>query len=393
MNIFSFFLLLCFILCMYITIKKHGSNLLITMLCTFIIIYIIVNPKDCINYTISGTKLFFYSVFPSLFPFLILINIIISCGGINVYSKLFGNVICKPLGLPKTCSLAIIISLFCGYPLGAKYSSDLHEKNLINFKTYERLLNIASNGSPLFIIGAVGTSMLSNSKLGYILLLSNCLSCIVMGLILPNKFRLKDYKPYVNSNQSKSNINLGLSFKNAIEDSIKTVLSIGGFIIIFSVFINIIKDNALFSIATENISNFFNIPSEIIKGLSLGMIELTNGCSIICTSNLSTSIKLIILSFLIGFSGISITSQVYSMIYKFKINMKKYLFLKTIQGIISSVITAILCNVSILNFSSLETFSPSINYNTTASHLYIITILIIILPFIISLKRKLSKLS
>lgn len=82
-----------------------------------------------------------------------------------------------------------MVSFLCGYPLGAKYAADLYENDIISFSTFERLVNIASNPGPLFIIGAVGTSMLKNKYLGYILLISCYLSCIAMGIILPNKKR------------------------------------------------------------------------------------------------------------------------------------------------------------------------------------------------------------
>ena len=253
-----------------------------------------------------------------------------------------GKIISYPLGLSKNCSLAILVSAFCGYPLGARYSSDIYERNLIDYKTYERLLNIASNGSPLFIVGAVGTAMLGNVHIGYLLLLSNFLSCIVMGLILPNRYKKNNSDSTKNLFVYGNNLNIGVAFKNSIEDAIKNALSIGGFIVIFSVIINIIKGNVLFNITLERISNFTTIPFEVIQGLVLGMIEITNGCSIITKSSIDLNTKLLLLSFLITFSGLSITSQVYSLVYKFKVSMKKYLFYKVIQGAISSLITFII---------------------------------------------------
>lgn len=375
-------ILIIFFFLSYKIIRKLNINIFISILCTLLIIYILLNPQQCMDFTIQGVKLFFFSVFPSLFPFLVIINMIISFGGVNIYSKLLGNLICKPLGLPKNCSLVLIISVFCGYPLGARYASDLYEKNLIDFKTYERLLNIASNGSPLFIIGAVGTSMLSNSNIGYLLLISNIISCIFMSFILPNRYTRKEQNYISSATSNACTENLGVAFKNSIEDAIKTCLSIGGFITIFSVIINIIKSNAIFNIALYKLVHAFNISPEIIEGLSLGFIEITNGCNIISKSAINIDFKIILISFLIGFSGLSIISQVYSMVYKFNVSMKKYIFYKTIQGIINSIITFLLCKIYIFSFSK-ETFVSSIKYITiTPSQIYILIILFISIPFI-----------
>ncbi len=383
MKLMYIFLLIILLFILYKLIKGYGFNAILTILASLLIIYIIANPKECMGFTIDGVKLFFNSVFPSLFPFLVLINMIISFGGIQIYSKILGKIISYPLGLSKNCSLAILISTFCGYPLGARYSSDIYERNLIDFKTYERLLNIASNGSPLFIIGAVGTAMLGNIYMGYLLLLSNFLSCIAMGLILPNRYKNNNSTSSKNVFVYGNNLNIGVAFKNSIEDAIKNALSIGGFIVIFSVIINIIKGNVLFNITLEKISALTTIPFEVIQGLILGMIEITNGCSIITKSSIDLNTKLLLLSFLITFSGLSITSQVYSLVYKFKVSMKKYLFYKTIQGAISSLITLLLCKLPLFNFSQ-ETFLQNGYYNINSSQIYLIVILVILFPLIVT---------
>jgi len=277
----------------YILLKDKDKSALLTFCCSILILYIVVNPKECITYTIGGAKLFFHAVFPSLFPFLVIVNLIISFGGIEIYSRLFGNILCRPLGLPKECSLVLFISIFCGYPLGARYAGELYGQNNIDKATFERLLNIATNGSPLFIIGSVGTAMLGHPTLGYILIISNLLSCLVMGLILPNKYRHKGKKEtLLRKTHPTTQANFGLSMKNALEDATKTCLSIGSFVIIFSVIINIIKGNALFDTALVQLSNITNIKKEIYESFTLGILEVTNGCNLIAKSTLSYNIKL-----------------------------------------------------------------------------------------------------
>ena len=276
------------------------------------------------------------------FPFLVIVNLIFSFGGIEIYSKIFGKILCTPLRLPKECSVVILASLFCGYPLGSRYACELYEERVIDKATLERLLNIATNGSPLFIIGTVGTAMLNSTFLGYILLISNALSCIIMGLILPTKKTIK-YSSYSNSSvaatQIKENPNFGVALKNALEDATKTCLSIGSFVIIFSVIINIIKSSGIYHTALTVLCSNGIINYSVLDGLFLGFIEITNGCSIVTTSSLSLNIKILICSFLIGFSGLSITFQVYSFVYKHHVSIKKYLSLKVLQGIICTLIT------------------------------------------------------
>ena len=375
-------LLILIIFLLFKLFKTFKINTLITVICSLIILQIILAPNVCIQYTLSGAKLFFKAVFPSLFPFLVIINIIISCDGIHTYSKLLGNILCNPLKLPKECSLALLISLLCGYPLGARYTCDLYEKNIIDVHTCERLLNIASNSGPLFIIGSVGTSMMFSTKIGYILLLSNIFSCLVMGFIIPAKnsaFKIKN-RNYNSPKPHAGNINIGSILKNSIEDAVKNCLNIGGFIVVFSVITGIIKDNALFHIVLNKISLIIGSSDNFIEGLLLGMLEMTNGCYLISSSSLDLYVKLPILSFLIAFSGLSAISQVYSYTYKHDVSIKKYISRKFIQGIISSFFTIILFYI-FLNKSSIFTFNHNSIYDS--SSLYLIIIMILFIPVLL----------
>ncbi len=385
MKILLFIVLVLIVFLIYLLLRKSSKNLLLTIIFSLLIIYIILNPKSCISFTINGAKLFFYSVFPSLFPFLVIVNLIFSFGGVEIYSKFLGKILCTPLRLPKECSVVLLASLFCGYPLGSRYACELYERNIIDKSTLERLLNIATNGSPLFIIGTVGTAMLHSVFLGYILLISNTLSCIIMGLILPAK-KISKYSSYSNSSvaatQVKENPNFGVALKNALEDGTKTCLSIGSFVVIFSVIINIIKSSGIYHTALESLCNFGIINQNILDGLFLGFIEITNGCSIVATSTLSLNIKILICSFLIGFSGLSITFQVYSFVYKYKVSMKKYLSLKIIQGIICTLITLLFLKLP-FSLAEKETFFMNNNMISSKTGFLVILIFVFSLPVIL----------
>jgi len=366
-----------------------NRNILIVTICSLLIIQILIYPKECINYTLSGTKLFFYSVFPSLFPFLVISNIIIAYEGVKIYANVFGNILCAPLRLPKECSIALIISFLCGYPLGAKYSFELYENNIITYETYERLLNIASNPGPLFVIGAVGTTMLHNTYLGYLLLVSSYISCFLVSFFIPNKSdTINRTKPVFA--QLKTN-NIGVIIKDSVDNAISTTLYIGGFIIVFYVLTSIIKSNAIFSIALNKTSVFLDIPLGILQGTLLGFLEMTNGSFLISNSDSKLIITSCIISFLITFSGMSVIAQVYSFTYKLKFNLKKYVYYKFLQGILSSMSCFILITFAYSN----KTISIFFNSSANSSNpiLYILLCIILIFPLIVYITKKLLDVS
>ncbi|MGE5629370.1 MAG: sporulation integral membrane protein YlbJ [Solirubrobacterales bacterium] len=339
-----------------------NKSLIITIIATIIIIEIAAAPKLCIDSAINGALLFFYKVFPSLFPFLVVSNLILAYDGVFIYSRLFGRFLCRPLGLPEECGFVIIVSMLCGYPLGAKYSCDLYERGIIKRSTFLRLLNIASNPSPIFIIGTVGISMLHNNISGYLLVFSCYASCAVLGIILP----FKEYKKSpCKRNHLFSPVNFGEAIKNSVDNGLSTSISIGGFVIIFSV-INSYINNLLLS-------------SGIAKNMIIGIIEMTNGCSLISKTNCELILKLSLISFILAFSGMSIIAQVYSFAAKYKVPILKYIGLKLFQGVISGLITFVLGSFFMAKSS---VFTANIVYKSSNSMIQLFALTLLILPFV-----------
>lgn len=326
-----------------------NKNYFICFLITLLIILFFINLDISISAAINGAKLWFKAMLPTLFPFLVICNLLISFDGITLYSKIIGPLLCKPLNLSKSCSFSLVASFLCGYPLGAKYSTDLYDLGYISKKEYTRLLNIASNCGPLFILGSVSTAMLGNIKLGYLLLIANYLSTIIIGLFTIKNSDINLTKNFNNTQQSK---NFGQAFKESIENAITTTVSVGGFIILFSVLIALIKNNTYITNFIKDVELLLSIPQGSLYAIILGSVEITNGCNLSATSTLSLPLKLSIISFLCSFSGISIIAQVTSFTSKHNISVTKYSIIKLLQGIISFIITFIISKLFVGSISA-----------------------------------------
>lgn len=321
-----------------VKIIKPKFNNLLAMLLTLAIVYFIIDPELCIVSSLDGARLFVRSVLPTMFPFMAICNMIINLNGIEIYSKVLGPLLCKPLSLSNPCCFALVASFLCGYPLGAKYTTDLYKNNYISREEFIRLLNIASNIGPLFLIGAVGTSMLGNTSLGYLLLIPSYLTTIIIGLITRNK-KKEDLNPplktMIVSNDYKS---LGEIIRISIADAANNILILCGYVIIFSVIISMFKKLFLSEYFINILCKNFNISSDFITGILLGSIEVTNGCNIISNSNLNILTKLCLLAFLSSFGGLSIIAQTGAFFYTEKVSMMKYFFFKFIQGLLGIII-------------------------------------------------------
>ena len=370
-----------------IKLLKLSKNQIITIFITLFIILFIINLNTCMQSTFTGLNLVIKAILPTIFPFSVICNLIIHYDGISFYSNILGPIICKPLKLSNCSSFPIVASLLCGYPLGCKYCCDLYELGCISKEEYLRLLNIASNASPIFLIGSVGAAMLGNIKYGFILLLGNYLAPLIIGF-----FTKKNTHEFNNSKEYPLKIdgsyNFGIIIKTSIENAINTTLQVGAFVIIFSIIIGIIKNNSLINIIFNNVEKLLSLSPNSLYGIFLGSIEYTNGCKILTSISSSIIFKLSAISFICSFSGLSIIGQISSFTGKFNVSLKKYSFIKFIQGIISFIITFIFSSIFISTETTSSIYIHSY-YNT--NKLLFFTYALLLLPLIVKLTNILFK--
>lgn len=196
--------------------------------------------------------------------------------------------------------------------------------------------------------------MFSNSSIGLLLFVTHILSAISVGIILglfsrhKNKFSYNFSNSVSNAykNQSCNIKNLGSILSEAIMESSKTLIMIGGFVVIFSIVISILSKSKILEIISfilYPILKLLNIDLSFAVPIISGIFELTNGILLITSTATKTiSINIVLCAFLLGFGGISVLLQVLSIISKCDISIKKYIYGKLLQGIIAAGYTYIL---------------------------------------------------
>lgn len=387
-SIIFLLIIIFFLLLLLFKLFNKNQNYFMCILITGFIFIFVYNLENCIDAALIGVNLVVKTIIPTIFPFSVICNLLISYDGVGLYSKILGPIICKPLKLSKSSSFPIVASFLSGYPLGCKYCCDLYSLGYINRSEFERLLNIASNASPMFIIGSIGATMLGDIRLGFILLIGNYLSSIIVGILTINNSKTSSTRKKLPENNI--NVNFGSALKSALDNGINTTLQVGAFVVLFSIIISIIKNNTYISIVFYNIEEFLNLPKYSIYGLFLGSVEFTNGCKLITTLPLTLPFKLAIISFICSFSGLSVIAQISSFVYKYDISIAKYSFIKFIQGVISFSITFIISSVFSLKYTAYTSTTTIDNYNISLIISFSLSFLLIG-TLIISLLKKLHR--
>lgn len=284
----------------------------ILLILTLIILVILINPTLVVDSVINTTIIFFKTLFPILFPFLIVTYFLIH---LNLLIKIIDK-LSNIFKINKIKTYIFILSLLTGYPNNAKYINDLYIENIINEKEANDLLNSSFFPSPIYLIATIGSIYLKNIYLSIIILLS---------FILTNIILFKNIKINNNSFKIKEEKNKNI-FSSSINNTINTLLIIMGSIVIFTLLINII-------------SYYIKMPNILIILIN-SILEMSS--SIIRITSLNNHLlKILLISLTLSFSGLSMIFQMISL-SSFKINIKNLIKKRIKALIINLIITLIL---------------------------------------------------
>lgn len=301
--------------------KKEYSRYLEICLCLAVFIIAIYFGGAIKDGVIYGFKICFFNIIPTLFPFFILSDL---WSSLVLFQK--DSIITKSFewifGINGEGLSSFLLGNICGFPLGIKSATEKYDHGLIDKQELASLTAIANNPSSAFVISGVGLGLFSSIKVGFILYFSVIISAMIIGFISKTKIKKVENTKKI----TRQKFNLIESIKSAGLSSI----TVSSYIIFFSAVIGVIKS------LTENV-----IAISVISSL----LEIGSACSIIAEEReLLSSYTLPMISFSLGFSGLSVFLQAFSILPE-SISKKNYLIKKLLQGILSAALTALLASI------------------------------------------------
>ncbi len=327
---------------------------LLTIFILFVMIIIISNPTIFTEGTISGLKLFVFSVLPGLLPFMLLTKLLTEIGTVFKITKKMDKFSYAVFGTPGVSLYAFFMSILSGYPIGAKIISDLYSKNLINEENAKKMSIFCTTSGPVFVIGTVGSIMFKSFKFGLILYFSHILSSIFLGILanIFNKLKTKNQNFSKNTTiQNSVNFSKNANILNyCVSETINSLFIVGAYITIFYLVSELLDVLNIFNFITYFFSSVFNklgINLPYFKETLYGIVEVTRGCKSLSLHICKETI--ILASALISFSGISIIMQSMAFLKNAKIKTHNFILTKVVHSFFSALICYILVVMFIWN--------------------------------------------
>ena len=301
--------------------KKIHTNLLIYLVTIFFLIEFLINSNELINVFFNTIKLCFYNLFPTIFIFFTITDILNNYNFPLLISKFFGELFYKIYKLPKISSYITIMSLSSGFPGNSKLIKDELDNKTINSFDATKLLTMTHFSNPLFIIYTVGNNFFHDKKIGLIILISHFITNFIVGLLFRNIYQIKTKEIVLEEKKSLPFIDL---LKSSFYNTIKIIINVFSIIIFFSLIITIINKYLGLNIYSSVIFN--------------GLMEITTGLHYLSLLNINKIKAAMLATSFISFGGFSIHMQIMSILNKYDINYFIYLIARIIHGTISALL-------------------------------------------------------
>lgn len=327
----------------------------------FIFVGLVSAPSQCLAGAGRGLELCATVIIPSLFPFFVCSKLLIETGVASALGKWCGIIMRPVFNVPGSAGVAFVLGILSGYPVGAQCGVDLYNQKLCTKTEAERIVCFCNNSGPLFVIGSVGVGMMYSQFAGIMLYIIHIMSALSIGFVL--RFYKRNERITLESSPYRVNkrarMNFGNSLSSAIAKSVELTLYVCGFIVFFSAFIVILEHFGVISIM-QGLLSFIGVSANVSKALSFGFFELTNGAVRVAALPIG-HFRIVLISMLIAFSGISVLLQVSGILSKSGLSSRIFIAAKFLQSLFAGVYALILVRLPI---GSAEVFATQTTSTT-----------------------------
>lgn len=301
----------------------------------FFIALLLKNPDISIQYVTRGLRLCCTAVIPTLFPFMVLSELLVRTGG----GELMGRALAAPMralfGLSGAGSCAFLLGAVCGFPVGTRAAVMLYDRGLLERSEAERLISFCNYPSSAFMISATGAALWQNRQLGAAMYASVLAAGVIAGIISGIPARRAAKKEGVVPTDMPHIVRKPQP--TALSDSVTAAATST---------LNVCAYVAFFSCVVGCISHILAriSPSRTVEAAIYSFFELTSGAAA-SAAVIPSRTGILMCTAAAGWSGLSVALQVFSVCSSSERphpRMTAYLVSKAVQAPLAAILMSIL---------------------------------------------------
>lgn len=349
---------------------SRSATVLLGVLAAALVVSIIAFPDRAFAASLQGLTVWWKYVFPALLPFLILSEMLMGFGVVHALGTLLEPLMRAMFRIPGVGGWALALGGTVGMPSGAKATAALRKQGLLSRGEAERLLAVSHLSSPVFIVTIVGVGFLGNARIGFLLTGIHIAAALAVGFTLrlvrgraeraeegpaprhvqpaahqtiqvPSPLSRRTLEAMLDA-QMKDGRAFGKLLGDSVSTSLQSLMMIGGYMIIFSVIVQIIDITQLVAFVQQVVA--FAVRSgefgEAVRSSFSGLLEIHLGSySFGRLSGLSGAPLVAAIAAVLGWGGFSSHAQAKSLVGEAKLRYLPFLAARCLHAFYSYALT------------------------------------------------------
>lgn len=314
-------------------------------------------PEETLHSALRGMSIWWDVLFPTLFPFLVLSEILLGFGVVHFFGTLLDPLMRPLFRVPGIGGFVMAMGFASGYPVGAKLTAQLYEQRYVNRTEGERLVAFTSTSDPIFLIGAVAVGFFHSPELALILATAHYGGGVLVGLAMrfygdptpsepPMLRRQANLLMQSIENMHQARLRDGRTFgtllTDAVQSSLRLVIVIGGLVVFFSVLMELLFSAGILLMLSDYLQGALpavGLPPQLAEPLINGLFEVTLGTK---AAGAAVSVSLIhqvaAAAFVLSWSGLSVHAQIISLINKYGFRYGPFLLARLMHGAAAAIL-------------------------------------------------------
>lgn len=338
--------------------KKILKNIFLFVIFLYCTLFIIFNTHTIGEYISIALDRCIYIIIPSLFAMMTFSGILIKSGimGQGSVVKIF------------------VLSMFAGYPVGAKMISEEFERKNITKKQAELYISVCFGAGPAFIFGCISDILFKGSSAGIIILISAVsVNFLVLSVIL---FAERKEKRKVSERNICFNSEI---LVNSVISGGRNIFSICVMIVFFSVFTCILNGSGITEFISEIISRISGTDSATVSKMTESILEVTN----LGTLERNNYTLLPFVCSAVSFGGVCVILQIKTVINK-SLSIAPFILIRiacaVLSGMVCRIIMPFMLRGQIISVSDID-YRVYSSQTPVPSYMLIVMILILLWNF------------
>ena len=263
----------------------------------------------------AGLSLCAGTVIPSLFPFFVVISLLLQLGLADQLQGVCGPVMGPLFHMRGACALPLLAGLLGGYPSGARAAASMYAQGRLTRQEAETLLGFCDNCGPGFLFGYAGAAVLGDTRLGAALCAVHILSALITGWIVC-RVRRQRGTPQALPERGGEAVPFAQALIASARSAVESTLNVCAFVVLFQTLAAL-------------------LPGEL-PWYALGALELVSGMSVLPDGGAG----FVAAAALAGWGGISVHCQALALTVPEGLSFRAHWAGKALQAGVSALLAA-----------------------------------------------------